>query len=617
MNFSTKDTWLFIAILVIAGFLVYSFNLNNGLFWDDDDWIINNDFVHSLNWDNFKFWFSHDVLAGVGLRSNYYRPFLFFTFAFNWVVSGTRPFLWHLVSNAIHIANGIFVFILLRKALTTSDVRGTSDVKTPGYWIAFLTALMFTIHPLNTEAVTYISGRGDLLAAFFMFLALFLWITDRQNSPEAGDTPLRKHRKSVKWKSLSLLVFILAILSRETGIIFPFFLMVFYVAFLSKDKFIKSVKKAFFEALPYFSVVLVYGILRLTVFNFQNTLNFYTAPNLYSENLSYRLFTFMHVLVDYFRLLFVPTGLHMERSVAVHTSLFQWPVWLGAVIVLSIVAVGVLLYRKSKLITSDVSATSDAKIWLFGWGWFFVGLTMVSGAVPINAVMYEHWLYLPMIGFWLVTFFYLTKLFNFFKTKSLTTYYLLLTTALIAYFSFFVYQSIQRNILWGNPIKFYEDILRYEPGSARISNNLGNLYFNKNDQEKAEFYYRKAIESGDVFAQPHFNIGSILQSRGDIASAIKEHEKALEIDPNFYYAYQNLAVIYAQQGDFIKAVLNIEKLKLLLPNNPRVYYNSALIYIALNNREKAIVDLKEGLKYVSTDPETGKSIRELIEKLKE
>ena len=73
----------------------------------------------------------------------------------------------------------------------------------------------------------------------------------------------------------------------------------------SDGRWTSDVKGAFKEALPYFGIVAVYGILRLTVLNFQNTLNFYTAPNPYSENLVYRLFTFMHVLVDYFRLLFV------------------------------------------------------------------------------------------------------------------------------------------------------------------------------------------------------------------------------------------------------------------------------------------------------------------------
>ncbi|MEK6881537.1 MAG: hypothetical protein AABY22_18085, partial [Nanoarchaeota archaeon] len=110
-----KEVWLPIAILVIVGGFVYSFNLNNQLFWDDNDWIINNNFVHSVSWENIKFWLTHNTLAGVGLKSNYYRPFLFFTFALNYVISGIKPFSYHLFSNLIHIANGILIFILIRQ----------------------------------------------------------------------------------------------------------------------------------------------------------------------------------------------------------------------------------------------------------------------------------------------------------------------------------------------------------------------------------------------------------------------------------------------------------------------------------------------------------------------
>ena len=634
--FSKKERWLPILALIIVGSFIYSFNLNNGLFWDDDDWIINNNFVHSMSWNNVKFWFSNDVLAGVGLQSNYYRPFLFFTFALNWVVSETQPFFWHFVSNSIHIANAVLVFILLRKALTTphSEVQPQKSSRLNlGTLTAFLTALFFVIHPLNTEAVTYISGRGDPLSAFLMLLALYLWINDLRS------------RLSTGWRYfrvLSLLTLVLALLSRETGVIFPFLLMVFYIAFVSNQgstflgsqgrTFLSSIKNALKEALPYFGVVVVYGILRLTVLNFQNTLNFYAAPNLYSENIFYRLFTFMHVLVDYFRLLFAATGLHMERSATVHTSLFQWPVWLGAAIVFSILYIVYGFYQNEKKSLHTIYHIphtiyhiphttyhiphTNFRVWFFGWTWFFIGLSMVSGITPINALIYEHWLYLPMVGFWTIISFYLVKLLNyqgstFLKIQGRT----FVIVALVAYLSFFSYQSIQRNILWGDPIEFYKDILKYEPDSVRINNNLGNLYFDRNDKEQAEFYYRKAVESNGNFAQPHFNIGSILQSRGDIDGAIAEFDKAIEIDPDFYYPYQNLAVIYAQQGDLVKAVINIEKLKLLIPNNPRVYYNSALVYVALNNREKAIADLNEGLKYSSADPETGRLIEELIVEL--
>ncbi len=639
-----------ILILIVAGGFFYSFNLHNGLFWDDDDWIINNNFVHTISWDNIKFWLTHNTLAGVGLKSNYYRPFLFFTFAFNYMVAGVKPLIYHLTSNAIHIFNAVLVFWLIRRIFSSRfDLGGSSHLevqpqKSPrlnlGTLIAFVTALIFLIHPLQTEAVTYISGRGDALTAMFMLLALILFykmnrkVVQRPIGNGFGtslqDGPVKQDRPVILYKIFSVVFLTLGLLSRETAIIFPFLALLFYVAFLSNQgrTFLTVLKQGLIKTWSYFAIVAIYGILRLTVLNFQNTLNFYATPNSYSENLLYRLLTFMHVLVDYFRLLFVPVGLHMERSMTVHTSLFQWPVWLGVLIIISIIAIGVWLYRRNKFVTSDVQRTSDVTVWLFGWGWFFVALAPVSGITPINAVIYEHWLYLPMVGFWFIVAYYLSKLFNKIidQRRSGDTFvsaveqkYVhrslsrsLLIIGLVVYLSFFGYQAIKRNILWGKPAEFYQDILKYEPESVRINNNLGNLYFNHGNVEKAEEYYRQAIEAKDVFPQPHFNIGSILQSRGDIFGAIQEFEKAIALDPNFYYPYQNLAVIYAQQGKLAKARENIEILKSLLPTNPRVFYNSALVYIALNDKKQAIEDLQTGLKHTDLDPETGRLIEALI-----
>ena len=255
------------------------------------------------------------------------------------------------------------------------------------------------------------------------------------------------------------------------------------------------------------------------------------------------------------------------------------------------------------------------KVWFLGVALFFIPLGPVSGITPINALIYEHWLYLPMVGFWLIASFYLVKLFDYFKLNKNTIGYWLVAGGLVVYLSFFAYQSVQRNLLWGNQLAFYLDILKYEPDSSRINNNVGNIYYNKKDLENAEKYYMIAASQKDIFAEPHFNLGTMLQSRGDIYGAIKLYEKAIEINPNFYYSYQNLSVIYAQQGNLKKAVENIEKLKLFLPNNPRVYYNSALVYVALHNKEQALKDLRVGLNYAELDPQTGELMRSFIKEL--
>jgi len=593
-----------ISILIVVGFFVYSFNLNNGLFWDDDDWIVNNPFVHSLSWTNIKFWFSNDILAGIGLKSNYYRPFLFFTFAFNYAISGIKPLGFHLLSNFIHLFNGILVFLLLNGVLMRR--RKEEDIQKNKFsLVAFLVALVFIVHPLQTEAVTYIAGRGDPLNVFFMLLALFLFIGAEENK-----------LSWTNWqRPLSLFVLILALLSRETAIIFPFLLMTFYISFISRSRFLISIKKAFLKALPYFGIVFIYGILRLTVLNFINLLNFYNISNVYSENLHVRMFTFFHTLLAYLKLLIVPVGLHMERSRPVHLSLLEWPVWASFLGLLGVLGWLIFLYKKERLRAqagiSD-SRLSNFRVWFFGVLWFFIAMAPASGITPINALIYEHWLYLPMVGFFFILLFYFNEVLNFLKSKGKVLAYWVLVVGFIGYISFYGFQAIKRNMLWGNPAAFYQDVLRYEPDSVRINNNLGNIYFNEGNMDKAEEFYRNAVASEDIFAQPHFNIGAILQARGDIAGAIAEYEKALEINEFFPFAYQNLIIIYANSGDIVKAIEYGERLQQIKPRDPRVYYNLALLYVAQGNQDKVLENLFRGLDFADSDPETKQAILELL-----
>ena len=615
-------------VLVIIGFGIYAFNLNNPLFWDDMDWIVNNPFVHSFSSDNAKNWFTKNILAGISQTSNYYRPLLLFTFTVNYILGENSPISYHLLSNILHIANAVLIFSILWLIFNKK-------------FIAFWTSLIWLIHPLQTEAVTYISGRGDPLTAFFMLLAL--WLITRQ-----GLVYQALPGKSELVIGHSLLVvsyLVLALLSRETAIVFPFLLMVFYISFLSRERFIKSLKTAFIKALPYFGVVFVYGVLRLTILNFENTLNFYSQSNVYTESLIVRMYTFLNVLWAYAGFMILPLWQHMERSVTIYTYFGNIPVASSFMVLLAVLGLLRYLYKKENLkheavknskpekssagslgtfagfkaqstkqiqdSKSQIQNISDFRILLFGFGWFFVNLGPTSGVTPINAQLYEHWLYLALLGPVALTIFYLNNVFEKFRKTGRISIIILL----VAISVFFSTLSIKRNILWGDPIKFFENILKYEPDSARINNNLGYLYYDKGDKDKAGEYYQKAIETtGNSFPQPYFNLGAILQEKGDIRGAIVLFEKAIELDPNFSYPYPNLAVIYASQGDLVKAIRYLEKLKKLQPQLQRVYYNLALTYLERNDPESAYKNLQDGLKYGRPDSETEPLIINLLQK---
>ncbi|MEX2090621.1 MAG: tetratricopeptide repeat protein [Candidatus Paceibacterota bacterium] len=532
--FDIKKNLGWLLTLFLIGFAVYAFNLNNQLFWDDDDWIIGNPNVHSLSWTNIKTIFSTDILNGFGLNSNYYRPLLLLSFAFNWVLHGATPFGYHIVSNLFHIGNAVLIFLLL----TTLKVVMPKTVDNSQFFskrAAFIAALLWLVHPLHVEAVAYISGRGDPMSVFFILGGLFLFANGK------------------RW--WAVLAMVLAVFSRETAILFPALAMVLYISFqgptLAKKgrTFLIEVKDAFVKTLPYWGISAFYMLLRLTVLNFQNTLNFYSQSNAYTENLSYRLYTFGHALVEYFSLMFWPLGLHMERELPVHTSLFQWPVWLGFLIV-----AGVLFIIFKKLNTN--------RIWLFCWGWFFVAISPVSGIIPINALLYEHWLYLPLIGLAALAGFYIDKIIRY-KAVLIT---------LVILVGFFSVLSIGRNLAWGNRITFYEDILKYNPNTVRIINNLGNAYAAEGELQKAAEMYERAIQlpDGQAFAQPYYNLANTYRDQNKPEEAAKMYAKAIEIDPSFPFAYKNLAVLYAKYGFFAEAIEVLEKLKEIRPEEGSV-----------------------------------------------
>ena len=134
-SFLTKN-WLIAAIFVGVGLSLYANSFSNQMFWDDDDGILNNAFVK--DWSYFPQYFSENLIAGASLVSNYWRPMLLAVYSFEWHLWGDSPIGYHLVNTLAHIASAILLFFLLFKLFRRR-------------WLAFLTSLIFLVHPLQTE----------------------------------------------------------------------------------------------------------------------------------------------------------------------------------------------------------------------------------------------------------------------------------------------------------------------------------------------------------------------------------------------------------------------------------------------------------------------------------
>ncbi len=277
IKFELSKNWQIALFFIIVGFALYANTLRNEMFWDDNDFIFNNQFLKS--WRYFPKYFSENLIAGAGLLSNYWRPILLTVFSFEWRLWQDWSPGYHFINTSFHIADAVLLFFILLKIFKSR-------------WLAIFTALFFLVHPLQTEAVSYVSGLGDSLSVFFIFLGILFYLDFRTHE--------QIRAKNISYLKV-LLMFVLALMSKETAIIMP--ALVFIVDFFSFEAEELSVgerlKRVGTMVWPFFTLAGIYIMTRATILNFGSTFNLYGEENIFTANFHIRLLTFFRILVDF------------------------------------------------------------------------------------------------------------------------------------------------------------------------------------------------------------------------------------------------------------------------------------------------------------------------------
>ena len=506
-----KKTWIAIGLIILVGLIAYHNCFHNAMFWDDDDFILKNRYIK--DWKFFPQFFSENLVAGGYLLSNYWRPVLLTVFATAWHAWGTWLPGWHSLNIGFHCVDGILLFFLLNRLFSNR-------------LLSLCVALLFVVHPTHNEAIVYVNSLGDSLAAFFVLSSLLLFVRFRQS---------QKPAYASRNYYFSLLFFPLAVMSKETGFVLCGLLpMLDLLLIQNNSRFIPRVINTAKTVWPFILIALIYIIMRGTVLNFNNSFNFYSEPNEFSSNILVRVMTFFKASTQYSGFLFAPYELKVERLLPFAHSLFEWDVLFGGAIVLSMV-VAIFKYWKTKP-------------WLsFGLAWFFIAIAPASNVlVPINAVLYEHFLYMPMIGIiFIVTYFALTLV----ERRKLQKPALCLFVIILGIFCAL---NINRNNDWRTAIGFYEKLVQYAP-SYRVINNLGMEYANKGIHDKAEYWYNKAIAMDPNNPVAYHNVAGTYRDTSRMALAEETFKKAISLNPKFIFSYRSLADIYFRTKNYAEA----------------------------------------------------------------
>lgn len=501
------------AVLIGAVFLASSNVFDFAYLYDDEFLLQKNKFLNSF--DHLFAIFRSASTGGAGYSDSFYRPIQIVFYLITEQIFGHETWAFHLLNLTLHSANAILVFVMgSRLRLPTLYAAGA--------------ALLWALHPIHTEAVTYMSATADPLHTMFILTGLLVVF------PKFG-----------VWRTLAgMLLFAAALCSKEAAVVFPALLVT--LIFLEKSD--RWNWRSYLVTVPFWIEVGGYLILRKTVLNFQNDFSMYKVENIYTQNMLYRVYTFWATLPNYLELLIWPHDLHMDRAFSVYVEFFTGEVLLGFGICVTAVFALYQVFRNRGLPMS---------LW-GGWAalWFMAAYTPSSGIlIPVNSLFLEHWMYLPSIGLFIGS---AAGIEYFLRKKKVAAKKAAMVVCLFAAIALGV-ATHEQNWVWKSPISFYTNILNHNPKVDRVRHNLAMTYSDLGELDKALEQYEIVMKQTNQFPQTFHNVGRIYLLKGDLARAEDFEQKAIALDPKFFPAFGSLFEIYQKMGNEIKAQEAYEK----------------------------------------------------------
>ncbi|OGR05324.1 MAG: hypothetical protein A2511_01060 [Deltaproteobacteria bacterium RIFOXYD12_FULL_50_9] len=595
----TKFNAAAIGCIVVLAFLVYANSFKAPFVFDDFHNIVESPYLRIQN-------LSPDKLLAAASHSKISQRWVAnLSFAVTYYFFGQDVWGYHLVNLLIHIMTGIAVFFLFRLTLHQPLLAGIC--KRPDE-IALAATLLWLVHPIQTNTVTYIVQRMTSMAAFFEISALLSYIHARLSS--ANPT------KKMAMFGASLLLAILALGCKENAAMLPIMVLAYEYFFISEPNRHTSLLRiiictALSLLLIFILAWLYYG---------ENPIAAISAG--YAERnftMTERLLTQPRVVFFYLWLLFLPLPSHLNinHDFIISHSLFAPPsTWFAFLGLAGAAALIVYLFKHHRLLA-------------FALFWFLGNLIIESSIIPLE-IIFEHRLYLPSMFLLLSAAVYLAQLLDRYHPAAAKATIIILITLLS-------FATWQRNTVWATSTSLWNDVVKKSPGLMRGHANLGKALLHEKRFAEAESELRKAIELDpessysytnlavlcekqnrldEALAMSqialskkdadqvkiHHNLGIVFFKRQDHQQALTELNIALNLNPDYSDAYVTLGAVYGKSGNHIKAEELMLKAITLDPGNGYAYQNIGSAYERQNRLEEAKAAFLKALQLPNIDP---------------
>ncbi len=563
---TARVSWPALLIISAVVLVVYANSLQNNFHYDDFHSLTRN--IHIRYLRNIPRYFVHPDYFSSKPKVAMPRPILLSTFALNYGWTGYNAWSWLLVNILLHLANALILYVAI---CHLAGKRG----------IALIAALIFAVHPVNTEAVNYINCRSETLGTLFILLTIYFFCRN-----------LREGRRGVY--VASLLCYAVGLLTKETVFVVPALLVVIDALFIFRPG-ADSLSQRFSR--KYLGLILVSGaylIYRHAVlsFTFVEKVNRPVFDNILTQTRS---------LIHYLNLLLYPIHLNTSYENIDYTHLIQDGVVLNILLLAAILAIGLVLWRRVPLVTFFVLN-------------FFISLAPTSSLIPLNAYLNEHRVYLPCIGFALLAASALEKLkaLHPFRIKSFPS---LVNLIILFIITIYVALSVSRNFVWKTDMTLWTDTITKSPHKAQVISDLGNAFYRSKPPniKRAAQLYHWSVRMDRRYFKAYHNLGTVNytwaikaedpeQRPHYFREAEKFFKKALKIMPVNAETWNDLGSTYIQLRNLKEAKRCYQKAVTLDHDNYKALQNLGLVTEMQERLEEAIGYYKRSIQVYDRDP---------------
>jgi protein O-mannosyl-transferase len=551
--------WLPPLLLFLLSTAIYMPSLHVPFIFDDNAKIVSNPDIKKLGNIRTKLVYRYGAKYYNPDRNDPSRPLTFLTFMLNYRLGRLNPSGYHVFNLLLHAFNAVLFFFFAGKIF--SRVSGRTGTALP-----FFAAALFAAHPVNVSSVAYVSGRSDLLAAFFYLLALIFFIL--------------AFEKDRRFYILVPVCFLFSVSSKQSAVTLPAAILILDYAVLGGDGTEAVLRKKYYH-LALWLMLAAYLLFRHFYFG---SLGDMEGAGAVWDRYPYLLIQ-PYVLLRYLLFLAIPAGFCHYHYLNYPSGLLDPKVIFPLLLILLLLS-GLYRIRGKK---DDAS-----RIVFFSALWFFVVLSPTSSFFPTTTALVENRLYLSGLGFYLVLLLAYSRLFK--KNGTGTA------LAVIAGIHVIIFSglTVKRNLFYQDPVKLWNEAISMYPGNIRAYNNLGNLYHERGDYEKAEKVFETVLNMRPEYVEARNSLANVYFDERKYDSALAEYRKTLEDDPYFTEAHVNLGNIYSMRGETDNALREYGAAIEINPREENAYYNLGIMYMKQKSYDKAAEAFRQTL---SIDPD--------------